>query len=105
MTWVGHIGHTCLWSPSMRRPVLVLTLALAASLIASPAHAQTWTIPSSATITIKGHGYAHGHGMSQYGAQGAARQGLTSTEIAEFYYPGTEWGKAAGKISVLISAD
>ena len=89
----------------MRRPVAVLTLALAASLVAAPAHAQSWTVPSSAAITIKGHGYGHGHGMSQYGAQGAAKQGLTATQIAEFYYPGTEWGKAAGRIRVLISGD
>src|SRR5690242_13306532 len=105
MTCLGHIGHTCPGSPSMRRPVAVLTLALAASLVAAPAHAQSWTVPSSAAITIKGHGYGHGHGMSQYGAQGAAKQGLTATQIAEFYYPGTEWGKAGGPILVLISAD
>ena len=43
--------------------------------------------------------------MSQHGAQGAALQGLTHREIVEFYYPGTTWGTARGKVSVLISAD
>ena len=89
----------------MRRLVAALSLALAASVLATPAYAQGWSVPRSATVTIKGHGYGHGHGMSQYGARGAARQGLTATQIAEFYYPGTEWGKAAGRIRVLISAD
>ena len=89
----------------MRRVAAVLTLALAATMVAGPAHAQDWRVPSSASITIKGHGYGHGHGMSQYGAQGAAKQGLTATQIAEFYYPGTDWGKAGGPIRVLISAD
>ena len=94
----------------MRRPAVALTLALVAGPalgLAAPAYAggQSWTVPASASITINGHGYGHGHGMSQYGAQGAAKQGLTSTEIAEFYYPGTEWGTAAGRIRVLISGD
>ncbi len=91
----------------MRRTLVAVTLALAASAVGAPAHAGSrgWSVPSSASITIKGHGYGHGHGMSQYGAQGAARQGLTATQIAEFYYPGTEWAKARGRISVLISAD
>ena len=57
-------------------------------------------VTASATITIKGHGYGHGHGMSQYGAEGAARQGLTFREIADFYYPGTSWGQVTGVASV-----
>jgi SpoIID/LytB domain protein len=69
------------------------------------ATADLWRVPSSATITIKGHGYGHGHGMSQYGAEGAARQGLTHRQIAEFYYPGTAWGTAKGRVTVLLTAD
>ena len=30
----------------------------------------------AATYTVTGYGYGHGHGLSQYGAQGAANQGL-----------------------------
>jgi stage II sporulation protein D len=77
--------------------------------ILAPADAATakdvWKVPGDATITIKGHGYGHGHGMSQYGAEGAARKGLTFTQIAEFYYPGTTWGTGKGRVTVLISAD
>jgi SpoIID/LytB domain protein len=89
----------------MRRLALALTLALGATVLAAPAHAQTYKVPRRATITITGHGYGHGHGMSQYGARGAAEQGLDAKEIADFYYPGTAWGKAAGKIRVLLGSD
>ncbi|MCH5190537.1 MAG: stage II sporulation protein D [Oscillospiraceae bacterium] len=35
-------------------------------------------------------GYGHGVGMSQYGADFMARQGLTYKEILQHYYPGTQ---------------
>ena len=85
-----------------------VVLALAAVVVpaAGPAHAvDAWRVPDRATITVRGHGYGHGHGLSQYGAQRAAGQGLGYRRIVEFYYPGTRWGQAAGKVSVLISAD
>jgi len=43
--------------------------------------------------------------MSQYGAQGAALQGLSHEEILRFYYPRTELGRARHKIRVLLTAD
>jgi stage II sporulation protein D len=67
--------------------------------------AETYPVATSATITVSGHGYGHGHGLSQWGAQGAGLQGLGYRQIVEFYYPGTTWGTAAGKVSVLIGAD
>ena len=79
--------------------------ALAATGSAAAAERDVWKVPSSASITIRGHGYGHGHGMSQYGAEGAARQGLTHRQIAEFYYPGTEWGTGKGRVTVLLTAD
>ena len=66
---------------------------------------QTYAMPAKGSITIKGHGYGHGHGMSQYGAEGAARQGRTWREILQFYYPGTAWGTKGGRVKVLISGD
>jgi SpoIID/LytB domain protein len=100
--------------PSTRRPHLapataLLGVALGASLAIAPlspaAAADSWSVPRSATVVIKGHGYGHGHGLSQYGAEGAARAGLTYEQIAEFYYPGTTWGSAGGRVRVLITAD
>ncbi|MGY2704481.1 SpoIID/LytB domain-containing protein [Nocardioides sp. HB32] len=87
----------------------LLATALAASLglvaPASAASADVWKVPADATITVRGHGYGHGHGMSQYGAEGAARKGLTYRQIVRFYYPGTDWGQARGRVTVLITAD
>ena len=86
----------------------LLTTSLATSVaIAAPASAtgDAWKVPSRAKITIKGHGYGHGHGMSQYGAEGAARQGLSYRKILRFYYPGTSWASSTGRIRVLLTAD
>lgn len=66
---------------------------------------ETWSTPGSTAITLTGHGFGHGHGMSQYGALGAAQQGLDWRQISEFYYPGTTWGEVRGKIRVLITGD
>ena len=92
---------------SMLAAVTMLTGAVAGVTgTAGPASAvDTWQVPASARIVISGHGYGHGHGMSQYGAAGAAREGLGYRKIVEFYYPDTEWGIATGKVSVLVSSD
>ncbi|HEX6151791.1 SpoIID/LytB domain-containing protein [Nocardioides sp.] len=84
---------------------VAVALALTPLSAAPAAAAQRWDVPKSASITIKGHGYGHGRGMSQYGAEGAARQGLGYRQIASFYYPGTSWGRARGRIRVLLTAD
>lgn len=81
-------------------------LAASVTVTTSTAHAdQTYYVPVGRTLTISGRGYGHGHGMSQYGAQGAALEGLTYSEIVKFYYPRTAWAKAKGRVRVLISAD
>ncbi len=66
---------------------------------------EAYAVPARATLTLTGHGYGHGHGMSQYGAEGAARQGLTAEQIVAFYYPGTVMSTYAGKVRVAVSAD
>ncbi len=95
-----------------RGPAAVLGLALLATLLlvappsdASRAVSESYKVPANGTLKLTGHGYGHGHGMSQYGAQGAARQGLTYPQILAFYYPGTALGRASGPIRVLITAD
>ena len=42
--------------------------------------------------------------MSQYGAQGAAKQGLSTRQILAFYYPTTKTGSVGGSVRVLITA-
>ncbi|MBF4764355.1 SpoIID/LytB domain-containing protein [Nocardioides islandensis] len=92
---------------------LVAMTAAALTLAALPAEAaapvarksEVWTITPTSTIAVDGHGYGHGRGMSQYGSEGAARQGLTSAQIMDFYYPGTTTGQLGGQVRVWITAD
>jgi stage II sporulation protein D len=41
-------------------------------------------------IMYNGRGYGHGIGMSQWGAQAMAKQGMTSGQILSFFYPGAK---------------
>ena len=100
--------------PSLGGPLstsrrIVVALALAAVVptlvTAAPALADApQPVPDPATITITGDGYGHGIGMSQYGAYGAAN-GARLPADPGFYYQGRSSGDAAGKVTVLISAD
>jgi stage II sporulation protein D len=72
-----------------------------------PAHADAAVSAKSGSFTIRGAGWGHGWGMSQYGAYGAARSGLSWKQILAFYYRGTELKTmpSGTKIKVWISAD
>lgn len=86
----------------------VTGLVLAALAAPTPAQAvgdQSYRIAPDGKVVVQGHGYGHGHGMSQYGAQGAAQQGLSYRQIVDFYYPGTTWSTVRGGVRVLITAD
>src|SRR3954452_1135680 len=50
---------------------------------------ETVRIGTAKTLSVSYRGNGHGHGMSQYGARGAARAGLSYRSILAFYYPGT----------------
>ncbi len=63
------------------------------------------SVPSSKSFSFKGHGYGHGIGMSQYGAEGAARDGKSYTSILDHYYSGTNLGSKSGTIRVLVTGD
>jgi SpoIID/LytB domain protein len=56
-------------------------------------------------VVVEGHGYGHGRGMSQWGAEEAAEQGVGHGDILDFYYPGTAVGRATGSIRVWIRDD
>ena len=47
-------------------------------------------IKDNNNVTINTKGYGHGVGMSQYGAQGMAKEGYTYDKILKHYYTGTE---------------
>jgi len=91
----------------MRRSLIVLSFvtSLVGPVAAAGAATPGVTVPPDAWVTIDGHGFGHGHGLSQYGAEGAARKGLTAQRIVDFYYPGTGHGRAGGSVKVKITAD
>ncbi|MGA8247887.1 MAG: SpoIID/LytB domain-containing protein [Nocardioides sp.] len=60
-------------------------------------------VPKGATVVVHGRGNGHGHGLSQYGAQGAAEQGLSTRQILAFYYPHTDRGHLGGSVRVLLT--
>ena len=83
------------------------SLLLTCALTAPSAQADSAVKPSDGKFVIKGAGFGHGHGMSQYGAYGAAKKGLSWEEILAFYYPGTTLKTLSSSttIKVWISAD
>src|SRR4051794_18149712 len=83
------------------------SLLLGGALAAPSASADSAVKPSGGKFAIKGAGFGHGHGMSQYGAYGAAKEGLSWRQILAFYYPGTTLKRlsATTTIKVWITAD
>jgi stage II sporulation protein D len=77
----------------------VLALNGPAPALASPGLA----VHRGDTIKIAGRGFGHGHGMSQYGAQGAAKQGRSTAQILSFYYPHTGTAQRSGHVRDLIT--
>jgi stage II sporulation protein D len=57
---------------------------------------------ASGDVVFRGGGWGHGLGMSQYGAQGAARLGCTARQILTRYYAGTTVRPAAMPTSVSL---
>lgn len=85
----------------------VTVFGTSAVLTTIPARADSPGSAQSGSFTIRGAGWGHGWGMSQYGAHGAARKGLTWKQILAFYYPGTQLKTMSSgtKIKVWITAD
>ncbi|GAB2685756.1 SpoIID/LytB domain-containing protein [Thalassiella azotivora] len=101
--------------PSSRRRlvalVLVLPLLLAGFVsldpVARPAAADDVVQrPPDGQVNVSGRGFGHGRGLSQYGAYGAALQGLTHRQILGFYYASTGIGTTAvTQRRVLLTAE
>lgn len=91
----------------------LVSILLATAVIAGsaqtlvPAHADPAVKAADGSFTVSGAGFGHGRGMSQYGAYGAAKKGLTWQQIVSFYYPGTKRVQQAEgtSIRVWITAD
>src|ERR1700712_910890 len=90
--------------------VAALASVVVVGLLPGPAEAsrtvsESYSVPTNGRLALTGHGYGHGHGMSQYGAPGAAKQGLTYRQILAFYNPGTTLSTTSGTIRVLLTGD
>lgn len=86
--------------------VLALTLG-GLGAVAGPAAAseEVYPAPASGSWTVDGRAWGHGRGMSQWGAQGAALQGVSADAILAFYYPGTTSTSISGQyVNVSLSA-
>ncbi len=85
---------------------VVAGVSVGTSRPAAGAAAEIYPLPVTGSWSVIGKGFGHGRGMSQWGSQGAAMAGLTTTQILNFYYPGTtQTAIASAPIRVLISAD
>lgn len=88
---------------SLRRLLSLVTsaaLAVSGLIVAAPAvqaAEEVYPAPASGSWTVDGRAWGHGRGMSQWGAQGAALQGRSASEILAFYYPGTTVGSVTGQ--------
>jgi stage II sporulation protein D len=87
--------------------LVLAVIGTSAVLTTIPARADSAISARSGSFTIRGAGWGHGWGMSQYGAYGAARKGLSWKQILAFYYRGTRLSKmpSGTKIKVWITAD
>src|SRR6478672_8962417 len=96
----------------VRRTACAVAAALLGSLLtavvtATPALAdEVYERPASGVFDVQGHGWGHGHGMSQWGAQGAASQGVDADTITATYYPNTAKTTLPNStVRVLLQAD
>src|SRR5690242_19675353 len=79
----------------MRKAVLT---AVAAVLVL-PASASAGSV-----FLVEGGGWGHGVGLSQWGAEGAARHGWSYQRILAHYYPGTTLAVEPGRdVRVLVA--
>jgi peptidoglycan hydrolase-like amidase len=96
-----------LWRTLPALAGLLSTFAVGLVAAAPPAAAEeVLERPASGVWAVEGRGWGHGRGMSQWGAQGAASQGVSAEQIVSTYYPGTARAVLpAAPIRVLLSGD
>ena len=64
-----------------------------------------WAPASAAptSFTFVGSGFGHGVGLSQYGAQNMALEGMTSDQITAYYYSGTRQAPVQDDLTVRVN--
>jgi stage II sporulation protein D len=92
--------------PTRRRRALVPALVLLAGVLllgVGPATARASSHNATVMLSISGHGFGQGLGLSQWGAEERARAGQSTSQILDFYYPGTKIGQTRVRtVRVLI---
>ena len=83
--------------------VAIAATATAATLAVPGGADAAGSLGPGATLTIVGQGRGSGVGLSQAGANRAAREGLDFRDIDDFYFPHTAWGRARGTVSIRLS--
>lgn len=78
-----------------RRVHRTVAAALGAAAIVGAVPATGAAAPAPVSFTFLGRGDGHGVGMSQYGAEGAARAGWSAARILAWFYRGTHLGRVA----------
>jgi stage II sporulation protein D len=104
---VPQAGFLCWLRRLLRASLALAIIGTSAILTTMPAHADPAVSSKSESFMIRGAGWGHGWGMSQYGAYGAARKGLSWKQILAFYYRGTQLNTmpSGTKIKVWITSD
>ncbi|MCD1260876.1 stage II sporulation protein D [Paenibacillus athensensis] len=64
-----------------------------------PSSQFTWAWKSATELEFTTYGYGHGVGLSQWGANGMAKEGRKAEDIVKYYYTGIQIGKAADFVS------
>ena len=83
--------------------VLAASLAGLVALALGPESAARSSQPGPASFLVSGRGWGHGVGLSQWGAYGFARQGMSFDQILAHYYQGTTLGPAPlSRVRVLL---
>lgn len=99
----------CWWRRPGRPLLIVLGLALAAPPAAVAAQAAPGPAPGTVaepvaepTVVIEGRGWGHGVGMAQDGALALGREGTSTEDILQHFYPGTTIGQGGGELRVVV---
>ncbi len=85
----------------------MLLLGALTPAVGANAATEAPVVPVDGVFALDGRGYGHGRGMSQWGAEGAASQGVDYRKILSTYYPGTKLvsGSTSARIRVLVTDD
>ena len=93
------------WSHRRPAPSLAVLSVLVAvpALVWAPAVTAQAEAPVEPTVVIEGKGWGHGVGMAQDGALALGREGASTADILQHFYPGTTLGQDGGDVRVVVA--